>query len=181
MEYLKLFETFRKKELYADGGDMYLYPYLQDDNKIIKTSDDYPEMVEHHANFFKKRPDIYPIVYKQTKNYLILEKLDDVKANKDIIEMLYYYKNKYNIKPRNIHSSRKLTEHEFIEQIMFDFFRYRIYKNIVIGKYRELFDRITYITTTVLPLYKDQEIKFPDINTSNFGYTKDGVLKLLDV
>jgi hypothetical protein len=179
MKYLKLFEGFRKKDLYADGGDMYLYPYLQDNNKIIKTSNDYPEMIEHHANFFKKRPDIYPIVYKQTKNYLILEKLDDVKANKDIIGMLYFYKNKYAIKPRNIFSDRQLTEGEFLEQLMFDFFRYGIYKNIVIDKYKELWDRIKYIATTVIPLYQNGEL--PDINTSNFGYSKEGILKLLDV
>jgi hypothetical protein len=183
MKYLKSFlETKINKEIYAEGGDCFLYPFLKDNNKIIKYFDDYPEMMNHHAEMFQKRPDIFPILYKQGKKYLLLEKLNDKKALLDIDNMLNYYINKYNlINIKNYWPEYIKNEpHSMTTYCMRDIFNNKFGK-IEIDKYKDLYERIDYIIKEITPYYKEIEPYHPDIHPYNFGYSKDGILKFLDV
>lgn len=168
MRYIKSYnEAIKKKRLYAKGGVCRVYPFLNQKDKIIKTGDN-PAIIEEHAFIFKKRPDIFPIVYKEGYNYLVLEKLNDKKAKKDIEEMLAYYTEKYNLKGE-IPTYVTIMDYIFIDKM----FKHKV------DKHEGLWNRIKYIVKSIKPFYKEDE--YPDIHSSNFGYTKDGILKFLDI
>jgi hypothetical protein len=179
MKYIKLFENFIfesiPKQIYAKGQTCRTYRYHQDNSKIIKICDN-DWMLAQHCKIFKLRPDIFPIVYKEQKNYAILEKLNDKKAKEDIKNMMAYIVEKYNIiNTRNLHYDYFYSE--IINKIL--------KKKYKLDKYSELYERLIYIRKEILKYYNKLEYDtaedYPDINISNFGYDSKGVLKMLDI
>tara|TARA_R110000744_G_C19068796_1_gene529870 strand:+ start:37 stop:621 length:585 start_codon:yes stop_codon:yes gene_type:complete len=64
------------KDIIGTGGSFNVYSFNKQSNKIIKYGK-YPDMEEakEHADMFKKHPDLFPKIYKENKNYIIVEKL----------------------------------------------------------------------------------------------------------
>ena len=63
----------------GQGSEHIIYPYSKDPNKIIKTFDpDETESInKDQITTFQKHPDIFPIIYKVTDKYAVLEKLSE--------------------------------------------------------------------------------------------------------
>ena len=82
---IKLIDILKEitlKEPIGQGSEHVIYPYSKDPNKIIKTFDpDERESInKDQITTFQNHPDIFPIVYKVTDKYAVLEKLNTKKA-----------------------------------------------------------------------------------------------------
>ena len=79
---LSILKEITFKEPIGQGSEHIIYPYSKDPNKVIKTFDpDEKESInKDQITTFQKHPDIFPIVYKVTDKYAILEKLNTKKV-----------------------------------------------------------------------------------------------------
>jgi len=167
MKYIKSINEIRtiyKPEL-GHGRRNTAYNFIKDKSKVIKVGSD----IKYHAIIFEKRPDIFPIVYKVTPSYIVLEKLDTFDIMEDFKEMFEIFQEKKNMKLMYINSdwlSVMLINPQFYEGT----------------RYLSIIERINYINTEILSLFKELSLTrtFFDMNPRNFGYDKKGVLKALD-
>ena len=73
---LKELNIQRKSKL-GTGSEFTAYPSTLQPDKVIKVLNDEDEgNFEEHYYLFNKYPEYFPIVYKKTDKYMILEKLD---------------------------------------------------------------------------------------------------------
>ena len=167
MRYMKTINEMRIKRKYdiGHGKNNTAYNFVKDKDKIIKVGSD----IKYHAIVFSKRPDIFPIVYKVTPNYIVLEKLDTFDIREDLNEMFDIYKKKINMDLMYLNA-------EFLQLMLKkpEYFEDTIYSYII--------ERINYIVNEVKNLYKELSLNrnFFDLNPRNFGYDKKGELKALD-
>ena len=79
---LNILKEITFKEPIGQGSEHIIYPYSKDPNKVIKTFDpDERESIDKdQITTFQKHPDIFPIVYKVTDKYAILDKLNTKKV-----------------------------------------------------------------------------------------------------
>lgn len=139
--------------------------YLNDDNTdtVIKFG---PQYI-YHASIFKKFPQYFPIVYEINKKeeYLILEKLDVDTADDDI-ESMY-------ADPGYLMIAKSGNKFKInIDSIMNPMINKSIKNSFKNNQSIQIFNRISEIVTNT---------PMRDIKNRNFGYTKSGILKALDI
>jgi hypothetical protein len=153
----------------------------------------------NHVKVFKQFPEIFPKVYKFNEKYAIIEKLETEQVKKDSSEL-------YQLITKHFENFQA-TERNIIDRLAFEYSnsieyydedegdRFQEMVNVLkqnnenletFFRYVNLFEEIQ---NKVKPFVKDnwnpEFEKFPtggnvDLNSNNFGYTKDGKLKLLD-
>ena len=131
-KYKEFLEKLIHKSNIGSGRRNTAFNFIKSKGKVIKVGDD----IQVHAKVFKERPDIFPIVYKVSKDYIIIEKLDTI----DIMDEFYEMLNIYNIKEnKNI---IKLNSH-WLSNIL------ESPKYYSDTKYLDIINRINYITSEV--------------------------------
>ena len=174
----------------GQGSEHIIYPYSKDPNKVIKTSSQ--SVNKNQITIFQKHPDIFPIVYKITDKYAVLEKLD---VNQAITELEKLEVEFFNLK---WHSDKKRKYSILLDDLMenndddYDFIGllYYLFQNNPSSLKSEL--NTLYSLTQNPELLKkwiDFLIKVTsktnqtelDIHSEQFGYDSKGNIKLLDI
>jgi hypothetical protein len=189
--------AIRKKKLLGKGKQHIVYEFEKNPDKVIKQVWDVEEGInrynpnanivvtnidKEYMDFFIKYPDIFAKVYKVTKKYAIIEKLN----TKKVLDDEYYLYNQ--IKDFDYWEFQYTTESDFISQLYFSITREKRFSNVILGDLIKrgddiyLIDKyITFFNKINKTLLKKIDLRFRlDIGSHNIGYDKNGDLKLLD-
>ena len=161
----------RKKEKLGMGAEHDIYPSEINPDAVMKVRNCVPEKEVPWVETFEKYPDIFPIVIKRTKNYVCLEKLDTNKAVEEFEDM-----------------------ENFLGYELTEAYSEAYWKGIVKNKDNEHFKMLDdkFMGTELYEIYSrwnDLILRFyeiippkfyPDLHGEQFGYSKDGKLKILD-
>jgi hypothetical protein len=157
----------RKKEKLGMGTEHDIYPSETNPDVVMKVRNCVPEKEVPWVETFKKNPDIFPIVIKHTKNYVCLEKLDTNKAVEEFEDMENFLG--YELTEaywegivRNKNTAHlKILDDKFMESELYEI--YSRWKDLILRFYE-----------IIPPNF------YPDLHGEQFGYSKDGKLKILD-
>jgi hypothetical protein len=185
--------NIQKKKQKAAGSRHVIYPSKLNPNTVIKIANTNPEYDGDEDNtidldsleLFKEHPDIFPKVYKITDKYAILEKLNAKKAYnelKDLYNQVIKSDTEFSeyIKDKFTGYDRDYTEfstdiYEYIEDEGQDPSGFdEVYAEIKDGELLKKYVLFIFKVTKSLP----QSL---DIHNSQFGYTPEGQIKLLDI
>ena len=180
----------------GQGSEHIIYPYSKDPNKVIKTFDpDETESInKNQITTFQKHPDIFPIVYKVTDKYSVLEKLNTEKAINELEKLQTEF---FNLKWRS-EKKRKysillddLMENNNLEGLDFIGLLYHLFQNTSSSSLKKELNTLLSLTQNpdLLKKWIDFLIKVSsimsktklDIHTEQFGYDPKGNIKLLDI
>ena len=174
----------------GQGSEHIIYPYSKDPNKVIKTSSQ--SVNKNQITIFQKHPDIFPIVYKITDKYAVLEKLD---VNQAITELEKLEVEFFNLK---WHSDKKRKYSILLDDLMenndddYDFIGllYYLFQNNPSSLKSELNTLYSltqnpellkkWIDFLIKVTSKTNQTKL-DIHSEQFGYDSKGNIKLLDI
>lgn len=155
---------------------------LNDDEYVIKTRISGDFDLENKLSWFyifKNNPELFPIIYDIDKNQIKLEKLDTDRAEFELEKMksfLFNYgdswtcnmlKNEYAATSRILYQS--INNLEYITHILSKYGDIEIRK--LFKKWIGFLSRLSSI----------EDNNFFEIHDYNFGYTKHGKLKILDI
>ena len=166
----------KQKDVQGRGSAHFTYKSLQDPDKVFKVSiengKDLDNGILRHIKMFKDHPKFFPEVFRIFKKGVELEKLDVEKATKEFKELddvLKQNKSRLALLLTDINSGKSYdiavgNANKFLQ---------RKYPKLVgvFKKWCELIDDIT----------KETSIHDLDIHKFNFGYSKQGKLKMLDI
>ena len=169
------------KEVYKDGTQHAVYKDHKDPNKIYKVvkpdHQDVPKQAYNWIKVFKENPEYFPIVYKSTDRGASLEKLDHVKASKEFSEI------------SGVGRFDLGLEMSWFEGLLKDIAEGDYDKELVnkVGMHLQkedpevaaAFKRFITLMTKLQPI-NDPEYTL-DAHAGNFGYSKNGKLKMLDI
>lgn len=170
----------RPKQPLGSGMEHVVYPSVKDPSKVFKVaySEDGEKLVKVRNSVvktFEEHPDIFPIVYNKTDKYITLERLDTKRAEKeyDLLnqalekdEDLYMGDFSYTlflIFRENNHELENEIDNYFYSQSSPISKLYKKWKNLI----KRFFQ-------VMPPEY------YSDLHIEQFGYSKDGKLKILD-
>ena len=180
----------------GQGSEHIIYPYSKDPNKVIKTFDpDETESInKNQITTFQKHPDIFPIVYKVTDKYAVLEKLNTEKAINELEKLQTEFfnlkwrsekKRKYSILLDDLMGDNNLEGLDFIGLL------YYLFQNTSSSSLKKELNTLLSLTQNpdLLKKWIDFLIKVSsiigktklDIHTEQFGYDPKGNIKLLDI
>lgn len=165
------------KDRVGKGTFHVVYPSVNRKDYVIKVSKMGHEFKINDPNswfnIFKKHPDLFPRIYKVHKNYVMVERLDTEKAEKEIAEMERELEVMLSVDEFFSDSSGVFDITEILQRLCND--QERILKY---AKNRELFKKWFDLIKKIDDLHLRN---FIDFNDGNFGYAKDGELKMLDI
>jgi hypothetical protein len=181
-----------KKERMGRGSFHDVYPLKYDSDKVVKV----PRLKDGYAaseylepgsdswfNTFKKYPQYFPEVYKITDKYIILEKLDTERVKQELFKM---EDDLVSISPV---ISDMIEEHNYgVTEILYWLILGKllgnkeeidIYNDIIEkSHFKDIFKRYFDLLFNI----RNERIRgFIDVNDGNFGYNKEGKLKMLDI
>lgn len=163
------------KNIIDKGTYHKIYPMLNNYDKVIKTVSNSHKIDTKWVDTFIKYPDMFPIIYKSTDNYVILERLDTDKV-----------KNELKIMEDDILINYPLLSDDIDDGYNISVLLY----NFILNDKKQLIHLLSRIKNKLLftiwtnylqKLIKLNIRKFIDINDNNFGYDKKGNLKMLDI
>ena len=180
----------------GQGSEHIIYPYSKDPNKIIKTFDpDETESInKDQITTFQKHPDIFPIIYKVTDKYAVLEKLNTEKAIDELEKLQTEFfnlkwrdekKRKYSILLDELMEDDNLEDYDFIGLL------YHLFQNTSSSSLKKELTTLLSLTSNpdILKKYIDFLTKVTskinqtelDIHSEQFGYDSKENIKLLDI
>jgi hypothetical protein len=177
---------------YGEGGQHIVYLY--GDDKVIKFNHSGGEL-GYNAKILKKHPDVFPKVWDEGEDYIILDKLDDRKALKEISKIKsYLYSQSSEIPPKNSYIAKLSQKSRVKGPNYYDSNIIRvIYNNLEDNElksqlknelpsdlYNSLIENYYPLIQKIKNLPWDEKYE-KDINVENFGYDLKGNLKLLDI
>ena len=196
---IKLIDILKEitlKEPIGQGSEHVIYPYSKDPNKIIKTFDpDERESInKDQITIFQKHPNIFPIVYKVTDKYAVLEKLNTKKATDELEKLQTEFfnlkwrgekKRKYSILLDELMEDDNLEDYDFIGLL------YHLFQNTSSSSLKKELTTLLSLTSNpdILKKYIDFLTKVTskinqtelDIHSEQFGYDSKENIKLLDI
>ena len=198
---MKTFEEFlfelniRHKTEIGHGKEHRIFDYEKDPTKVMKvawgtengenpydpnTKKVVVDLDPEHIDAFIKFPDIFAKVFKRTKRYTIIEKLETKKPKQDEKE-LFNLISKYNFS-----DFRFMTENSAINDFYWQITNRsgllnRMIKKMVANEDLTLFNLYVDLFRKINSgLKKHIKYKGIDVGSYNLGYDKEGNLKLLD-
>ena len=165
----------KNKERFLDAGTSQNVYASKIGNTVIKFPkyNSYDESELEEYSFMMNHPKYFPKIYKLTKNYAMVEKLDTTVAKKEFTEL----------------SSSIYT---IFNETFMTILR-KIYQNSKSGlkndltKYKKelqeeypTFERFVVLIENIAKL-KDNHFSVLDAHAGNFAYDKDGNLKMIDI
>ena len=193
---LSILKEITFKEPIGQGSEHIIYPYSKDPNKVIKTFDpDERESInKDQITTFQKHPDIFPIVYKVTDKYAILEKLNTKKVIDELEKLeveFFNLKWKSNKKRKYSILLDDLMEDDNLEGIDFIGKLYYLIQKTPSSSLKKELDTLSSFTQNpkLLKKWIDFLIKLSsimgqtelDMHAEQFGYNSEENLKLLDI
>jgi len=157
---------YRNRKKLGMGAEHDVYPGIINPDIVIKVPNCVPELEVPWVETFKKYPDIFPIVIKHGNNYVCLERLDTNKAIEEyeIMEDLLGYE--IETRMYDIYKKQNIIKLKELDNIFKEAGLYEIY-----SKWKNLFFKFYKV---IPPDF------YPDLHKDQFGYSKDGKLKILD-
>jgi hypothetical protein len=174
--------NIQPKDQLGSGQSSSTYPYNKDPEKIIKTVSDYDDNNKfdlEQIKIFQKHPDIFPLIYKVTDKYAVLEKLN---INKAYNEMLSWGKQ---VKKTNNILSYFMQDEEY-EYDDYAGILYYFLKQNSENELESLYSKIKdgdKLKAWVSLIKKAINLNLKsdlDIHGEQFGYNNNNKLKLLD-
>lgn len=167
-------KTYPKEKI---GSGEHGETYNVGSNKIIKKSNKVNGFTSNEIenyNLFNQHPDLFPHVYKLTKDYVIMDKLDS--PGKELMNV-YNFLDDIDI----------WRGEDYITQI-YDSLRFNDFKtfNQILQKSKELnrmdvYDTLKKCLDFCVKLNKIFKNKFIDIQLSNIGVDNAGKIKIFDL
>ena len=146
------------------GEDHDIYQDESDPNKLERVS---KKGNTSWIKIFSKDPSIFPIVYEKVDNGAKVQKLDTVKAQNDYREVAK--------------ALNDTTDFEgILNMIGAGNIPTELIKNIFINTTPEIAKKFKDFITVVGKVRKAASLDRVDAHEGNFGYSKDGKLKMLD-
>ena len=173
--------NIQQKDQLGSGQRSSVYPYNKDPEKIIKTVSDYEDDNEfdlEQIKIFQKHPDIFPLVYKVTDKYAILEKLNVGKAYDEMVSLELQVQKTNNVLSKFMQDEK--YEYDDLAGVLYNFL-----KEYPESELNSLYSKIkdsNKLKTWVSLIKKAINLinNDLDIHGEQFGYSKDDKLKLLD-
>lgn len=166
----------KEKTPLGKGRHHVVYPNLRDPSKVFKTpKEGFPKINYKWVKMFEEHPDMFPKVYRVSDRYVSLEKLD---TNKAITE--------YQLLDGLLKKDDELYSGDFAYTL------YRVYVYDDKDLEREIdnyFDNMNIGVATIYKRWKKLIFDFfnlmpegynSDLHQDQFGYSKEGKLKILD-
>ena len=167
------------KKKIGSGMEHDVYPSTNQD-VVIKTPSsrfgkNKPKIKESWVKMFKEHPNMFPKILKQTENYVILEKLDTNKAMSEYLTLDGLLK-----------EDRELWDGDFAYTLFLlhkDSDEYKLeaidqhFENLG-GKSFQLYSKWRNLILGFLDIMPHDY--YSDLHVGQFGYSKDGTLKILD-
>lgn len=172
MKYIKLFEEYTLKNNDKLLYNKYTTKVIQSDDKIIKIFDYETDEYKNIVKYFTLDDNIFPKIYKIDNLEITMELLDVKKSEKEYNKLNKYLKEKYKISAYKIlfndyypyaNKEEKIDESKIILSKDLE---------IIYNKFKVLIDKIMKIVGKHFLL---------DIHSNNFGYDKEGNLKMFDI
>lgn len=173
----KYYEDYVHKSPLGKGRHSVAYDY--GNNKVIK----FPKNRYYHEDFLetikfmKKEPNFFAKIFKFNEDYVIQEKLDVKKANKFFAELFEIFK--------NIENEDEDAFASFWGIIEFDSeYEYPNYMKELQSNHKDLYNflrEVQELINTLTSLAEDNGIDFLDFTDNQFGFDKQGELKLVDI
>lgn len=172
-----------------DSMEHDVYPSLKDNDKVFKivrdeTGKTFPKIRMSWVKIFQSHPDIFPIVYKINDKYVSLERLDTSRAlseHQKLNDILKSNKSHYNTGMYAYVDIISTLDQMFenndreAESDLDLLFRSKGDKNYT------MYYRWKRVIKKFMTLIYDYEPNYvSDLNADQFGYSKDGRLKILD-
>lgn len=160
------------------GRHSLVYIYKPDPSKVIKINkninDDFDEEFMKDIYLMKKHPSLSVKIYEINKKYIIVERLQQIKVNKDLWDLREEFK-KYKIWDGNY----------FIFEDIKNFIMKNTLNKIEDAKLKikdnhvlEIFNKYVIFINNVIKEFKPHNV---DIHQGNIGYDIKGNLKVLDI
>lgn len=187
-------EELRKKTKIGQGKDHVVYDFEHDPTKVIKvawgtdsggnrydtnTKKTIVDFDPNHIKMFKKYPNLFAKVYKETNRYAIIEKLDVKSVREDEKELFNQ------ISPYNFYDLQYMKEHNAINTLYWNITNRKGFLVSLIKKLEKNSEDLT-LLNKYINLFKEinktlkRIVRSVDVGSYNLGYDKDKNLKLLD-
>lgn len=164
--------SVKKKDRYASGDEHNIYKSVKDPTKLFKISKGPNEDTNKWVELFKNNPKLFPTVYRVFDNGAEVEKLNIVKAQKEYDNLRKTFKEgpvRFTWLLMRIYDKDKVKE-----DIESNVEHLKETDPALVKPFLDWCKLISEISK--IDLHKDL-----DIHGGNFGYDKQGHLKMLDV
>lgn len=163
------------KKKIGSGMEHDVYPSMNPDLVYKVPKGKNPKIKMSWVNLFQEHPDIFPKILKSNNKYVVLEKLDTNKAISEYTTL-----------------DSLLKEDDELHDSDFAYTFFNIYKNHDNDRLEAIDNYFEYMGDDAFNLYvkwRNLILKFLDImpydyysdlHIGQFGYSKDGTLKILD-
>jgi hypothetical protein len=152
----------------GSGMEHDVYAHMTDPNIVFKIKNDNDKKINiKWVRMFEKYPDMFPMVRRIGKNYVALEKLDTRKALREYSEI-----NDIINEDLSYAIFSSLSDGHFPDEID------NIFDSLKNTRLRETYYRWRNLIITFLNRMPSNY--FSDLHDGQFGYSKDGKLKILD-
>ncbi len=174
MKHLITFKIFEEFTYYKSGGNSTILHDIDNPTKLKKVFMDLNSYdAKMTLEYFPKHPELFPTVYEVGSNYIILEKLNSDEAEKEYVYLNNWFNKNYNTKKnylRNylLRNFRKLLNNPVEIDI-----------SSMSDSDRKILDRYDDLVSKIMNILGDSFLL--DIHKGNFGYTNQGILKMLDI
>lgn len=170
--------SIKNKDVYASGVDHKIYQNLKDPNKLFKVKSpkyDEPGSDVDWISLFDKYPQYFPKIYRRNEKGAEVEKLDALKAKKEFLDMSSLLhdidgslQGLFNMIGSNI-------EKEKTQKYVKEYFDHLKENN------PELASKFLKWIKLISDISKISGLDRLDIHANNFGYDKQGKLKMIDI
>lgn len=145
---------------------------IDNGDTITKISDDEFEL-ENTIKFLTKHPDVFPIIYNIKDNVIEMEKLNVEKAEKEfkILDKLFKWK-------LNIWFKHYLMR-DYTYLLIYPNKSYPVIPPDFPSEYNDVIDRYQKLIDNIMKIVGKRFLL--DVHSKNFGYDKNGTLKMFDI
>ena len=187
MRHLKLYESFSPDYgEFSSGGEHILYQDPVHPDRLYKRFEgDNPGRFEDIVSLFQQHPDLFPIIHDRGDDWISIEKLDTARAQREYEvlsdEIGEDFLEEYAFLPGELDSHFVNAPKEIAE--IWERWRAILiaYTKIYFAYRKEKEDAYVQMGAEAYSKLTDTTSVGGDIHSDQFGYTKEGRLKILDI
>ncbi len=166
----------RKKNPYAKGYDHVIYKSLKDSDKLFKVINDKDKHDIDWIKIFKDNPKYFPTIYRSNENGAEVEKLDVNKAGTELtkLENIFHREDAGNFRGL-LDMIPTEPDGKLVGKTV------REYHDYLSNNHPDLVVSFMRWVKLISDISKATHLDRLDIHAGNFGYDKQGHLKMIDI
>jgi len=186
-EYILLYESFSTDhEQFSSGSEHTLYQDPVHPDRLYKRFEGYSlDRFNSIVSLFQQHPDIFPTIYDRGDDWISIEKLDTARAQREYEalsdEIGEDFLEEYALSPEELDPHFMNATREIAE--IWERWRTTLvaYAKIYFAYKKEKEDAYVQMGAEAYSKLTDTTLVGGDIHMDQFGYTKEGRLKILDM